>query len=289
MMVFGIASVINSNNVLAESHPTDGMDTHQVHFQHIRNATSKITYGDVTFLIDPMLAKKDSYPGFAGTYRSEIRIPMIDLPFPAEDVIKDVDAVVVTHTHLDHWDDKAQELLPKTITLFVQNKEDQKSIRAKGFEDVRILGEKTFFQGVYLTKTGGQHGTDKMYSIPELANGLGEAMGVVFQSENYDTVYVVGDTVWKKEVEDTLRTLTPDVIVLNTGDAKLEDFEGSIIMGKQDVVRTLEYAPNSQIIAVHMDAVNHAVLTRNELRQFVQKEKIADKVLIPNDGESIDL
>lgn len=211
IMAFGIASVINSNNVLAESHSTAVTDTQQVHFQHIRNATSKITYGDVTFLIDPMLAKKDSYPGFAGTYRSEIRIPMIDLPFSAEDAIKDVDAVVVTHTHLDHWDDKAQELLPKTITLFVQNKEDQKSIRAKGFEDVRILGEKSFFKGVYMTKTGGQHGTDKMYAIPELANSLGEAMGVVFQSEDYSTVYFVGDTVWKKEVEDTLTKFTPDV------------------------------------------------------------------------------
>ncbi|HGE5937544.1 TPA: MBL fold metallo-hydrolase, partial [Vibrio cholerae] len=277
----------NSNNVLAESHSTAVTDTQQVHFQHIRNATSKITYGDVTFLIDPMLAKKDSYPGFAGTYRSEIRIPMIDLPFSAEDAIKDVDAVVVTHTHLDHWDDKAQELLPKTITLFVQNKEDQKSIRAKGFEDVRILGEKSFFKGVYMTKTGGQHGTDKMYAIPELANSLGEAMGVVFQSEDYSTVYFVGDTVWKKEVEDTLTKFTPDVVVLNTGDAKLENFEGSIIMGEQDVLRTIDHAPHSQIIAVHMDAVNHAALSRKELRKFVQNEKIADQVLIPNDGEML--
>lgn len=121
MLTLGLAAIINSTNVLAESGPALLTESQKVHFQHIRNATSKITYGDTTFLIDPMLAEKDTYPGFAGTYRSEIRIPMIDLPVSAEAVIKDVDAVIVTHTHLDHWDDAAQRLLPKTIPLFVQN------------------------------------------------------------------------------------------------------------------------------------------------------------------------
>lgn len=34
--------------------------------QHIRNATSKISYAGKVFLIDPMLAKKGAYPGFEG-------------------------------------------------------------------------------------------------------------------------------------------------------------------------------------------------------------------------------
>ena len=33
----------------------------------IRNATQHITFGGKTFLIDPMLADKGTYPGFAGT------------------------------------------------------------------------------------------------------------------------------------------------------------------------------------------------------------------------------
>ncbi len=32
---------------------------HKVDLQQIRNATVKITYGDNTFLVDPMLAKKE--------------------------------------------------------------------------------------------------------------------------------------------------------------------------------------------------------------------------------------
>ncbi len=38
-----------------------------VQLQEIRNATVKITYADTTFLIDPMLSKKGTYPGFKNT------------------------------------------------------------------------------------------------------------------------------------------------------------------------------------------------------------------------------
>lgn len=33
-----------------------------------------------------------------------------------------------------------------------------------------------------LHKTGGQHGSDNLYAVPELAESLGEVMGVVFEA-----------------------------------------------------------------------------------------------------------
>ena len=44
--------------------------------------------------------------------------PLVDLPMPVEDIINGIDAVIVTHLHLDHWDDIAKEVLPKEIKLF---------------------------------------------------------------------------------------------------------------------------------------------------------------------------
>ena len=97
-----------------------------VEVQQIRNATVKIDFAGTTFLVDPMLSAKGAFPGFPGTYRSELRNPLVDLPFSADEVLKSVEAVVVTHTHTDHWDEAAQKQIPKNMPVFVQNDADAK-------------------------------------------------------------------------------------------------------------------------------------------------------------------
>ncbi|MFQ2175326.1 MBL fold metallo-hydrolase [Aeromonas media] len=261
--------------------------THKVEMQQVRNATVKITYAGTTFLIDPMLAKQGAYPGFEGTYRSNLRNPLVELPESAENVISGVDAVIVTHTHLDHWDDAAQKALPKDIPLFVQHEADAQLIRSQGFKNVRVLTDESEFGGVKITKTGGQHGTDEMYAVPALAKPLGEAMGVVFQAKGYKTLYLAGDTIWRKEVDQAIETYDPEVIVLNAGKAKMTGYEGAIIMGEEDVLRASQAAKNAKIVAVHMDAVNHMSLTREELRAYVKKQGIESRVDIPEDGASL--
>ncbi|QXI17902.1 MBL fold metallo-hydrolase [Pseudomonas hamedanensis] len=259
---------------------------HKLNLQQVRNATVKITYGDTTFLIDPMLAKKGTYPGFENTYRSNLRNPLVDLTESPEQVIAGVDAVIVTHTHLDHWDDAAQKVLPKDIPLFAQHEEDAQLIRSQGFKNVHVLTNEAEFGGVKITKTGGQHGTDEMYAVPALAKPLGEAMGVVFQAPGYKTLYLAGDTVWRKEVDQAIEKFHPQVIVLNAGKAKMSGYEGSIIMGEEDVLRATQVAKDAKIVAVHMDAINHMSLTRDELRSYVQKHGIESRVDIPADGTS---
>ncbi|MEG5263081.1 MBL fold metallo-hydrolase [Pseudomonas sp. JDS28PS106] len=275
--------------VCAQAGASSISDTnHKVELEQVRNATVKITYAGTTFLIDPMLAKKGSYPGFENTYRSNLRNPLVDLPGPVSDVIAGVDAVIVTHTHLDHWDDAAQQALPKHIPLFTQHEADAQLIRSQGFTDVRVLTDEAEFGGVKLSKTGGQHGTDKMFATPAVAKLLGQAMGVVFQAPGYKTLYLAGDTIWRKEVDQTIEKYRPEVIVLNAGMARLTDFDGAIIMGKEDVLRASQAAKNAQIVAVHMDAVNHMSLTREELRAYVKKEGINKRVEIPEDGASLE-
>ena len=61
----------------------------------VRNATLFIEYAGTTFLIDPMLAEKDAWDGFAGTARSHIRNPMTALPIATESLVN-ADIVIVT-------------------------------------------------------------------------------------------------------------------------------------------------------------------------------------------------
>ena len=271
----------------ANSNAVKQTATNTVEFQQIRNATIKLDYDGTTFLVDPMLAPKNAYPGFEGTVNSNIRYPMVDLPMPVAEVLK-ADAIILTHLHADHWDDAARNLVPRDMPIFTQDEADAAIVRKDGFTNVRALTDQgVVFKGVIIHKTIGQHGTDEMYKVPERARSLGKTMGLVFQKPNYKTVYVAGDTIWDKEVEEALTRYKPDVVILNTGYAKLTTFvNDSIIMGKDDVYRAYKFSPNAQIVNVHMDTVNHATLTRAELRRFIE-EKHLDKqrALVPDDGQ----
>lgn len=281
-----ICLTTNAMNLSANENNAQSDIVKATKIQEIRNATIKVMYEDTVFLIDPMFAGKGFYDGFENTHRSYLRNPLVDLPMKPGVILEDVDAVIVTHTHLDHWDDAAQASISKNMPVFVQNEQDQKIIQSQGFKDVRVLTT-TNFGGVRITKTDGQHGTDAMYDIPEVKMRLGEAMGIVFEKEGHAVTYVAGDTIWRSEVDQTIEKFKPNIIVLNTGNALIDGFDESIIMGKEDAYRAVQKAPNAKVVAVHMDAINHMSLTRDELSKYVKDKKIEDKVFIPLDGEII--
>ncbi|MDZ7699396.1 MAG: MBL fold metallo-hydrolase [Deltaproteobacteria bacterium] len=249
----------------------------------IRNATLRIEFGGFRFLVDPVLADKDSYPGFPGTYNDHLKWPKVDLPLPVSEVIN-VDAVIVTHTHEDHFDRAAMEEIRKDMPIFAQDEDDARGISSAGFTDVRILTEKSTFGSVSLIKTPGQHGSDKV--IAAIGKRLGEVCGVIFKSENEKILYLAGDTTWNRYVEDTLLRYSPDVIILNSGDAQVLGL-GSIIMNKEDVYKVFKAAPRATLIASHMEAVNHAALTRVELRDYSAETGMIDRLLVPEDGETV--
>ena len=288
IVLSGIAVLVASGTAYADTSVTTATTSvvSSVEVQQIRNATVKIDFSGTTFLVDPMLSPKGGFPGFEGTYRSELRNPLVEMPFSVDEVLKSVDAVVVTHTHTDHWDEAAQKQIPKNMPVFVQNDADAKTLRGQGFKDVRVLKGAVTFNGVKLSKTGGQHGSDLWFADPARAQAMGPVMGVVFSAPKAKTVYVAGDTVWRPQVDQALKQHKPDVVILNTGSALMTGWEEHpIIMGKQDTLQATKAAPKAAIVAVHMDSVNHMSLSRKELREFVQENKIRDRVMIPEDGE----
>ncbi|HEX6033783.1 MAG TPA: hypothetical protein VFY83_05080, partial [Anaerolineales bacterium] len=84
--------------------------------QLIRNATLRMTYGNHVFITDPYFAPKDSQEPLIGKSRN----PVVDLPFPIEDMLADIDMALVSHLHPDHFDTLAQQRLPKHSQIYCQ-------------------------------------------------------------------------------------------------------------------------------------------------------------------------
>lgn len=62
-----------------------------------------------------------------------------------------------------------------------------------------------------------------------------------------------------------------------------------ILMGVEGLKEVAQAAPHATLIATHMDAVNHARVSRADLRKFSKNNGLESRLLIPEDGESIEL
>lgn len=214
-----------------------------MNIQLIRNATLVVQYAGKKFLIDPFLADKGTLPSFPSFRQDNSNNPLFSLPISIDDIIRNVDAVIVTHLHYDHWDNAAKEALPKEIKIFSQNEEDATEIRNAGFQNVEVLQENTIFEGIQLIKTKGEHGRGEILKL------AGLVCGVVFKHPNEKTLYVAGDTVWYEAVQEAIDTHRPEIIVVNGGDNQFPE-GGSLVMGKDDIYEVYNAAPNAKIISV---------------------------------------
>ncbi|MFU1782903.1 MBL fold metallo-hydrolase [Haloarcula japonica] len=242
--------------------------------QLIRNATILLEVGGTTFLIDPMFTPQGEMPTVTDnpevpeslTTENQRRNPLVSMP----DIDLSYDAVVVTHRHPDHFDEAAKEELEVDVPLFCQP-EEADAFADEGFTDVRPVDDEVSFEEVTIHRTPGRHGHG------ELAKGMGPVSGFVFEAD--ETVYVAGDTIWYEPVEETLDRFEPDLVVLNGGEAQFEQGD-PITMDVEDIFAVRE-ATDATVVVVHMEAVNHCLLTREELRTETED------VHVPEDGEQI--
>jgi L-ascorbate metabolism protein UlaG (beta-lactamase superfamily) len=249
--------------------------------QLIRHATLIVQSGAASYLVDPMLGPAEAWDPVSNSANRR-RNPMVELPMQAdelEDTLDALAAVFVTHIHADHWDDPAKDQLSKDLPIFCQPN-DTDSIEDEGFSQVTPAGAGIEWEGLNISLTGGRHGTG------EVAERIGPVSGFVIKSRSEPSLYIAGDTVWCPEVETALEMHQPDVIVVNAGAAQFLDSD-PITMDVEDVLQVANAAPQAQIVPVHMETINHCVLTRAELTSAMEEAGLSNRVLIPADGETL--
>lgn len=243
--------------------------------QLIRHATIIVSIGGMKILVDPMLSPAGAMPPVLNS-SNEKRNPLVDLPVDKAELL-DIDAVLLTHTHRDHFDDTAAETLSKRIPVICQP-EDEDKLTGLGFLMVYPVSDEYLWHEISFNRTGGRHGTG------DIGKRMSPVSGFVLQAPGEPSLYIAGDTIWCSDVEKSLEIYQPRVTVVFAGAARFLTGD-PITMTAEDICRVCRKAPETRVVAVHMESFNHCLLTRKELRNFLEKEQLLNQVLIPDDRE----
>jgi len=243
--------------------------------QLLRHATLLITINGKKILVDPMLGAAGVMPPIANS-PNNLRNPLVELSIQL-DFEQDIDGVLLTHTHRDHFDDGAAEQLPLNKPILCQP-EDEAKLKNLGFLNVYPIRDRLCWEGIIIQRTGGQHGTG------EIGERMAPVSGYVLQVEGEPSLYIAGDSIYCEDVSRALSMYEPDIIIVNAGGARF-NVGDPITMTAEDVVKVCHRAPKAQVVAVHMEAINHCLESRANLRIRLEQEGLMNQVLIPMDGE----
>jgi L-ascorbate metabolism protein UlaG (beta-lactamase superfamily) len=220
-----------------------------VRVQLVRHATLLLDSSVGRILVDPMLRDAGTEPPIENTPNQKPN-PLVELPFPAEQVLEGVDLCIVTHLHRDHFDDR----IPRDLPILTQP-ESADELRRRGHTNVS-----TSHPAIPMTR--GRHGT----------GAIGEAMGAV-SGWIVDGVYIAGDTILCDEVHEARERYRPHATIVNAGGARFN--EGDPIVMTADEVRTLD----GTVVVVHLEAINHCLEPRSAYAGAI----------VPLDGEILEL
>jgi L-ascorbate metabolism protein UlaG (beta-lactamase superfamily) len=240
--------------------------------QLLRHATLRLTLGDTTLLVDPMLSDPGEMPPIPNS-PNDRRNPLVELP----DAPLDHDALLVTHRHRDHLDDAAKARLDGRTLC---QPPDADALADDGLDPIPV-DETATLGDLTATLTPARHG------YGDLAEQMGPVSGFILEAPGEPTVYHAGDTVPYEAVRETLDEHDPDVVVANAGAAQFVESD-PITMTPDDVVQLCDWT-DATVVADHMDSINHCLATREDLHATLEEAGVADQVLVPEDGETVEL
>lgn len=259
---------------------------------HLRSATFVIESNEHFILIDPMLGKKGSIPPFSLFRFKAQRNPTVELPKQADAILHKVTHAIVTHSqtfgvkalqHTDHLDSTGESFLIQGDIPVVTPKKDQAYLEkhgltvSHGVDDWQTMD----FLGGSITAIPAQHGHGWIHKV--MANGSGFFIAL----PNEPTLYISGDTVLTADVKRALKELKPAITVVASGSAQM-DVGQPLLMATDEVIEFMQLSPG-KVIANHMEALNHCAMDRKTLRLTLEQQGLNSKVLIPYDGETIEL
>jgi L-ascorbate metabolism protein UlaG (beta-lactamase superfamily) len=248
-----------------------------VKIQHLRNATLVISAGNHRLLVDPMLSKPGTMPGFKMIGGGRRNNPLVPLPDGTDSVLDSVTGVIVTHEHPDHFDKPACSWIRERHLPVWANAVDVPNLKRKGLDVRELSTGQLDLVGMEVVRS--KHGKGLLGWL------MGPVAGYYLAFADEPSLYLTGDTILTEQVLEAVERLQPDIIVAPAGAANM-GLGGDILFSVDELVQLIRKA-NGTVILNHLEALDHCPTTREELKKRMAFEGLQDGVRVPEDGEEI--
>lgn len=250
----------------------------------LRNATAILHLGEHRILVDPMLAPQGALPPLKMFGRRD-RNPLVDLPAEAGTLLDTVTHCLVTHCqkgHFDHLDRAGRRWLRERQVPVICTPHDAAFLRQRGLNVQPLPPDHHLpqpFLGGRVRTVACTHGTGVVGLLME------HGVGYFIEMPGEPSLYVSGDTILTDTVRRFVRARQPKVALVPAGGARF-DVGGDIIMGAGEVVEFAGLFAGTTV-ANHLEALSHCPVTRDELRRAAAAAGIAQRLVVPADGETV--
>ena len=254
--------------------------------QQIRNATIILELGSHRILVDPMLAPKGALPPLR-VFSARQRNPLVELPDSAAQALESVTHCLITHCqkgHFDHLDRAAKRWLRERQIPLICTAHDAPYLAQRGLNVQPLPDDHAApspFLGGWIRTVRCTHGEGLIGRLME------HGVGYLLEMPGQPSLYLAGDTVLTPTVRDFVLQYQPRVSVVPAGGARF-DVGNDVIMGVNDVLEFTRLSLGT-VVANHLEAISHCPVTREGLANAATEAGIAHRLLIPVDGQVLDL
>lgn len=265
----------------------------QVDVTFVGNATTLISYGEITVLTDPNFLHRGqrAYLGY-GLVSKRRREPALHI-----DQLPTLDAVVLSHMHGDHWDRVSQRGLDHTLPV-VTTHHAAKRLQRRGFGAAHGLSTWNSHRiekgDTWLTVTAlpGRHAPMPVNRL------LPPVMGTMFEFGHLGgpvqrRLYVSGDTLMVDELREIpVRFNSIDAGILHLGGTRLPagnhvPFGLTVTMDGRQGADVVELLGLPRMIPVHFDDYGVFASPLSEFLDEMGRRGLGDRVIQLEHGASV--
>jgi L-ascorbate metabolism protein UlaG (beta-lactamase superfamily) len=255
----------------------------------IGTATTLIRYHELTILTDPNFLHQGerAYLGY-GLSAKRLTEPALSV-----EQLPNLDAIVLSHLHGDHWDRRAQRGLDRNLPV-ISTAHAAKRLQLRGFS--RALGLRTWTSTelssgstrLRVTSLPGRHAAGRMSRLlPPVMGSLLEFGPIAGEVEL--RIYITGDTLFIDDLREIPRRYPSiDAAVVHVGGTTLPG-RVMVTMDATQGADLIELISAGVAIPIHFDDYEVFKSPLSDLRNEVTRRQLTDRVRFVDRGDTVAL